>query len=263
MHRCALFFSVFAALGLGCDTETPSEDETSSTTTDASTTAPASTSSTSTTAPGSTSSTAESSEASTAADDSTGSTGGETSTGGSTGSTGGSTGSTGGSTSTGEVTEPEACFEGGADTTPTGAGTCASPYVIDLSAGPHGTILAHTLSGGGDEMDMGGGGDCDAEPVGTARDVVYQVLMPADVTALLLSVDPVEGANPRLAVAEDPSCFQPMNACADEGTASQCEGLVAERGGFGFVGNSTYVVVSEVANSGADLTVRFQTTDVR
>ena len=85
--------------------------------------------------------------------------------------------------------------------------------------------------------------------------------MPADVTALLVSVDPIEGADARLAVAEDPSCFQPMNACADEGGANQCEGLVAPRGGDGFFGTSTYVVVSEVVASGQPLTVRFQTTN--
>lgn len=110
-------------------------------------------------------------------------------------------------------------------------------------------------------MDMGGGGDCLAEPIGTARDIVIEVAMPADVTALLVSVDPSAGADAQIAVAEDPSCFQPMNACANEGGTGQCEGLVAPRGGDGFFGTSTYVVVSELVSSGQPLTVRFQTTN--
>ncbi|MEM6993262.1 MAG: hypothetical protein AAF721_22305 [Myxococcota bacterium] len=152
----------------------------------------------------------------------------------------------------------EACFEGGTPAPPpTGSGTCADPYVIDLSMEAHGTIVTHDLTGGADEMDLGGG--CDDPPTGTARDVVYHVMMPDDVMELQLSVDAADGADPRLAVAEDPSCFQPMNACATVGGVGACEGLVAPRGGAGFFGVSTYAVVSELADSGADLVVRFAT----
>lgn len=152
------------------------------------------------------------------------------------------------------------CYEGGSPAaTVTGMGTCAAPYVIDLSGEAHGTILSYTISGGGDEMDFAGG--CPNPPVGTARDVVLHVMMPNDVTALLISVDPSGTSDAQLAVAEDPDCFQPMNACADEGVAGQCEALVAPRSGEGFFGTSTYVVVSEVVDSGEDLTVRLQTTN--
>lgn len=231
---------------------------------------------------GSTSTSTDASTGSTPAGSSDASTTGDGTTGGeSTGSTGGSSGggsSSGGSSSTGEGSSstggsssessstggepPAECFEGGsAAKGVSGSGTCAAPFVIDLSAEAHGTIVSYALDGGADEMDMGGGGNCFAEPVGTARDVVVEVMMPADVTALLVSVDPIGGADARIAVAEDPSCFQPMNACADEGGTGQCEGLVAPRGGDGFFGTSTYVVVSEIVASGQPLTVRFQTTN--
>lgn len=152
----------------------------------------------------------------------------------------------------------EACFDGGVPAAGvSGAGTCASPYVIDLSAEPHGTIVTHALAGGTDEMDLFGG--CDIPPVGTARDVVYHVLMPADVNELHVSVDATAGADPRIAVAEDPECFQPMNACADDLGPGECEGLVAPRSGEGFFSTTTYVVINEFVDSGAELTVRFFT----
>lgn len=159
--------------------------------------------------------------------------------------------------STGGVV-PDACFDGG-DAAPnvTGTGTCADPFVVDLSGQPHGTIYTHETAGGGDEADLFGPESCPASPTGTARDIVYHVMMPKDVTELAISVDGAAGANPRIAVAEDPSCFQPMNACADEETDDTCEGLVAPRSGAGFFGTSTYVVISELADSGASLNTRF------
>jgi len=201
-------------------------------------------------------------ETSSTAASSTG-TSGDTSSGDSTSDTGSSSG---GSSSSGESSTggdaPAGCFEGGASAAGvTGAGSCADPYLLDLSAEAHGTIVTYTITAGADAMDMGGGGNCLAEPIGTARDVVLHVMMPADVTALLLSVDPSGSSDGRLAVAEDPSCFQPMNACADEGAAGQCEALEAPRGGDGFFGTSTYVVVSELVDSGEDLTLRLQTTN--
>lgn len=45
---------------------------------------------------------------------------------------------------------------------------------------------------------MGGGRNI--PPVGTARDVVYHVMMPDDVMELHVSVDPAAGADPRIAV---------------------------------------------------------------
>ena len=195
-------------------------------------------------------------------DDSTtgsmGSSSGEDATSTSSGSDGGSesTGDSGSDSSGGQTSE--ACFDGG-NPAPGGRGdgTCANPYTIDLSMQPHGTILTHTFVQGADEMDMGGG--CVIPPVGTARDVVYHVLMPDDVMELHVSVDAAAGADPRIAVAEDPSCFQPMNACADELGAGACEGVVAPRGGAGFFGTSTYVVINEFVDSNVDLTVRFRT----
>lgn len=179
-------------------------------------------------------------------------------------STGTSAATTAASTTTSGTTagttggEAALCFEGGAPIGAVmGSGTCADPFIIDMTATAHGTVVTHDVAGGGDEQDMSGGG-CDTPPVGTARDVVFQVDMPNDVARLDVSVDGAPGSDSMIAVAEDPSCNQPMNACIDAGLATQCEGLEAAQGPV-FFGNSTFVVVSETIASGATWTVRFRT----
>ena len=70
-------------------------------------------------------------------------------------------------------------------------------------------------------------------------------------------MDAAAGADPIVHVLEDPSCFQPANACANAGAAGQGECLLARKGGYGYFGNTTFAVVSEVTHSGKPLTVRF------
>lgn len=150
-----------------------------------------------------------------------------------------------------------ACLGGGTPVTPTGSGTCAAPYLVDLTGVALGAIVAVTATGGADEASFVKGGACGVAFDGTARDLVFHVKMPSAVVTLDVAA---EGANAdvRLGVAEDPSCGQPLNACANAGGAGACEHVIGPKGGAGFFGNETYVVVSEVTSSGQPLAVRFR-----
>ena len=139
-----------------------------------------------------------------------------------------------------------------------GAGTCATRYVINLSSIPFGTVVTHEAgAAGADEADFNAPGYCNAPPVGTARDIVYHVRGPVGTQAIEICVETSAGGNPRIAVLEDPSCGQPANLCADDQPAGVSEFLHADRGTV-FYSDDTYVVVSEMVNSGADFTVSFQ-----
>jgi len=129
---------------------------------------------------------------------------------------------------------------------------------VDISAEPFNTVVVHEAGAAGlDEADFVSPGYCAAPPVGTARDIVYHVIMPSGVGALEICVDTAMGGDPRIAVLEDPSCAQPANLCIDASPPHGWEFLSAASGVV-FYSDDTYVVVSEMANSGADFTVRFQ-----
>ena len=147
----------------------------------------------------------------------------------------------------------ENCLTGGsAAAGVTGAGTCADPFVVDLSAAALGTVASHLATSFGDEAAFTGA--CAATLGTTNRDVVYHLKMPAGVSSLEIGVD---SPNVRLGVAEGPSCSQPVNACTDAATGS-CRTLTAPKGAGGFSGSEAHVVVSEVEGSGQNLTVRFR-----
>jgi hypothetical protein len=136
----------------------------------------------------------------------------------------------------------------------TGSGTCADPYIIDLSAfGPF-SISSHSAAGGADEADMAIG-PCGAGPIGTARDVVYQLILPASGVSLVEATVEAGAGDARVSILEDSSCTQPNNACANAGGAGACEVVSAPRGSLG---TSPRVVVSEVTSSGSPLVMQFR-----
>jgi hypothetical protein len=155
-----------------------------------------------------------------------------------------------------------ACFDGGtAIGATTAAGNCTQPIAINLSGASVGAVSTYTVPG-----TMGAqsarswteGSSCGVTGFdASTRYVVFSVDV-GTATALEVSVDAAAGANPLVGVAEDPSCQQPLNACADDGALGECEFVRAEKGGFGFFGTSTYVIVSDGAASSAEMTVRFR-----
>jgi len=160
-----------------------------------------------------------------------------------------------------DASDPDAgsspCLSGGTSATATGTGTCADPYVIDISGSALGTVFSHVATGGSDVANLSGGPSaCTTIFTGTARDVIYEVVMPAGVSSLTVSVDAATGVDARIGVHEDPSCAQPINSCANETGVGTCEFVVAPKGGAGFFGTTTFVTVSELVDSGQSMTVR-------
>jgi hypothetical protein len=151
-----------------------------------------------------------------------------------------------------------ACLSGGTVVTVTGSGTCAAPYVVDLSGAALGSVASYVATGGTDQSTPLTGASCKVSFTATARDVVFHVKMPNSVASLDVSAVPSASGDTRIAVAEDPSCGQPLNACADATGTGACDFVNAPRGGFGFFGTETYVVVSEVTSSGQPITVYFR-----
>ncbi len=152
---------------------------------------------------------------------------------------------------TGPDVDAPGCFgPGAAIPSVPGMGSCAQPFFVDLSSMAPGTeVTADFGTAGADEADFGGGG-CAVVPTGTARDIVVQVNLPPGATTLEVTVDGAAGSDPWIGVTEDPSCQQPVNGCADDGGAEGCEYVSADNPTV-FFGTSTYVIISEVANSGA------------
>lgn len=154
------------------------------------------------------------------------------------------------------------CLSGGAVLSPSGSGSCADPYLLDLSALSTGQVVAVQVAGtvGKDESQFSypSYGGCTPAPTTTARDVVFALTLPqSGISGVLMSVDGAAGADPIAQVLEDRSCGQPANACANNGPMGQCEFLLAPKGGTGFFGYRPYAVASEVVSSGKALTVRF------
>ena len=89
----------------------------------------------------------------------------------------------------------------------------------------------------------------------TQRDVVFNVMLPPGSMAFDVSVDGVAGSDPHVGVMEDPSCYQPVNACVDDGGDGVCEELNALNPDH-FFSNSTYVVVSEPMHSMTEWVVK-------
>jgi len=162
-----------------------------------------------------------------------------------------------------DAAEPDAssvleCFaNGGSGANLSGAGTCADPKIVDLTTVAVGDEIVH---GGADapndetdnySMDTCAGG-------ATGWDMIYQVTLPAAATHLEVSVDAAAGANPVIGIHEDPSCGQPVNYCADQGGAGECEVVSGGRNGPNWFGSPTYVSVSEVTWSNMPLTIRFR-----
>ena len=153
------------------------------------------------------------------------------------------------------------CFLGGNPVTPTGNGTCASPYIIDMQGLAMGSVVYHDAgTAGADETTQIGYGGCQLTTLfdNTQRDLVYQVLVPSLTNLLDVSVDAQAGADPRVGLFEDVSCGQPVNDCADDGGVGQCDALRGDSMQGEWFGTGPYVIVSELQDSGQPLTIRFR-----
>jgi len=139
-----------------------------------------------------------------------------------------------------------ACFAGGSMAPASGSGTCGDPYVVDMTGAMAGDVISYAVGGNAND-EMGNlSSVCGIDWSNTVRDIVFLVQnMDATTTGLEISTDTVGGVSPMIAVAEDPNCGQPLNSCADDNGDNMCEALCAPRGGSGFFGTSTFVVISE------------------
>ena len=154
-----------------------------------------------------------------------------------------------------------ACLGGGTKIVPTGAGSCASPYKVDLSSRQVGDVVYVEVAGtaGADEKQFTYPGYSGCKPSSTARDIILGLILPtAGASGVWVSVDASSGADPIATMLEDTSCGQPANACSDKNGIGKEECMLAKKGGTGYFGNKPYAVVSEVVHSKKPLTVRFK-----
>lgn len=151
------------------------------------------------------------------------------------------------------------CLSGGTQIASVGSGTCAAPAVLDMRNSYSGDIRLHYIgaAAGADEATEPASTTCGI--ASTARDFVYQVLLPAGAD-LDMSVDAAGGANPVLFVHEDSACSQPINVCADDAGVGGCEFVSATHGSGAISGQAPYVTLSEATNSGVAFYTRFKVT---
>ncbi len=162
-----------------------------------------------------------------------------------------------------DLSQPDAssssCPSGGKKLTPSGSGTCADPYKVDLSGTKVGDVVYVEVAGtvGADEKQFTKSSNCN--PKTTARDIVFALVLPSSGNSgVWVSADASPGADPIATMLEDTSCGQPANACSDVNGKDKEECLLAKKGGSGYGSNKPYAVVSEVVHSGKALTVRFK-----
>jgi hypothetical protein len=151
------------------------------------------------------------------------------------------------------------CLSGGTQVLGSGSGTCAAPAVVDLRDSYPGDIREHYVQGaqGADE-----GGEPNSSYCGvasTARDFVYEVLLPAGAD-LEMSVDGASGADPVIFVHEDSDCGQPINACANDTGSGGCEFVSATHANGTIYGQAPFVTLAEATNSGVAFYTRFKIT---
>lgn len=153
------------------------------------------------------------------------------------------------------------CPSAGTKITPTGAGSCASPYLVDLSSAKVGDVVYMQVAGtvGSNEKQFSYPSYSGCNPSSTARDVIFALTLPTTgVSGVWVHADAVPGADPIATMLEDTSCGQPANACSNVNGKDKEECLLAKKGGTGYFGNKPYAVVSEVIHSNKPLTVRFK-----
>jgi hypothetical protein len=154
------------------------------------------------------------------------------------------------------------CFMGGTDAQAAAAdGKCGDPIIIDMTGMSAGDIVFHTVNSNqhGDDMYVWGYGGCSDMSFDTAaNDYVFQVLVDVGVTRLDVSVDGLGAADPQVAIIEDASCGQPVNACSNDNGAGACEWVGGTQMDGVWFGTGPYVLVSEQTDSGEDLTIRFR-----
>ena len=154
-----------------------------------------------------------------------------------------------------------ACLTGGTKITPSGGGSCTTPYLVDLSSTKVGDVVYVEVPGtvGADEKQFSYPSYSGCNPTSTARDIIFALTLPTTgASGVWVSADAVTGADPIATMLEDKSCGQPANACSDKNGKDKEECLLAKKGGTGYFGNKPYAVVSEVVNSNKPLTVRFK-----
>lgn len=159
------------------------------------------------------------------------------------------------------VPEDGFCFEGKLEVVASaGMGTCAEPFVIDLSGGAFDdTVYVLTPSGGTDEP-VSPLSKCGED---LARDLVFVVTVP-DQTDLEVTVAAMGDGNPVLLAQDGPNsdCAKGNTVlCQDEGAAGECEYTRLKWGSDAFAGATTQLIVSEAEGSGSPLVVHLRLRD--
>lgn len=141
-------------------------------------------------------------------------------------------------------------------------GKCGDPIIIDITGVAVGCVVYQTVTSAqhGDSTFRWGYGDCvNMTFSNTANDYVFQVNVDVGVTRLDVSVDGTGGsADLIVAIIEDASCGQLLNACSDVNGVGDCEWVGGTQADVVWLGTGLYVLVSEEASSGEDVTVRFR-----
>ena len=139
------------------------------------------------------------------------------------------------------------CLAGGTVLASAGNGQCTGAKVVDVPA--TGTFVTQT----GTAITNGQNSNLDACAAGTtARDVIFQVNLPAGTTTLHASVDAAGGA-PIVKIHAGAACNQPASQCG--AAAGGCASATATAG-TDFTGTSIFVSVSEVTATATDYALR-------
>lgn len=119
-----------------------------------------------------------------------------------------------------------ACFLGQTAISPalTGSGTCADPYVVDLSGLMLGkAVFTGTAAAASDET-FGDGVCAWGGAGGTIDDIVYKLLLPSSgFTKLQIASDVGNTVDVKLSLLPASSCADAAGACIDDGVAGTCE----------------------------------------
>jgi hypothetical protein len=135
---------------------------------------------------------------------------------------------------------------------PTGAGTCADPYFVDLSGLTNGGTAWVEIPAGNANDEVNGDlvDTCLAD---TARDIALTVNLPGTMV-LQIAAETAEG-DPIVSVKPDNFCGEPALACSDAATAGTCYQYIEDVSPPSFQGIN--VIVSETVNTGNSIIVTF------
>jgi hypothetical protein len=165
----------------------------------------------------------------------------------------------------GPVVDAARCFSDGTpvdSVVPEATGACDAPFVVDLREGRQGDVFVHVARGDAFDADAPGIGKCGAS---TERDIVYNVMLPAE-TDLEISAKMGDAGDPIVSAqrAVRAKCDKPETThCVDDSGAGACEYLRLPAGSAVFKDDTPQIIVSEMRDSGGELTLHLRLADPR